>query len=179
LSFEERFNEITESLKEISTRLEKLEETKESQGEEGSKGEEVKPSFDESILEHRFKQPMIHLASGDVLETLEQAEKPAYAPPAYAPPKYPVGLYPVPKLIDLIKRLAQKYGIEITGTLKDLLTRLGEGVKAQGEAGQSLESVGSLPRASEPLSDFEKIDRLTDEQFREFMETRFPNRWRS
>lgn len=208
MSFETTLEEIKTSVKELKTDFETLQQEIKTKSECEAKGGKWDPEkktcklpekkesveFDQSIVEHRFKTPMIHLESGDQIETLEQAQVPAYTPPAYAPPKYPAGLYPIPKLRALITKLAKQYGIETKGTLADLLGKLGateattkEECEAKGgkwdpdtktckiPKKESVESVRVLP-SSTPLAT-PNLGKMNDKQFNEYMKKTFPNRW--
>lgn len=152
-----------------------------------------KESFDPTkvpeFLEVRFKEPMIDIEKGEVIEQLP----PTYAPPpAYAPPKYPAGLYPVPKLRALIEKLAKQYGIEVKGSLADFIGKLGgtqaiteEECKAKGgkwedgkckmpEKKESLQGFGILPSS---LPQGANLDSMSPKQLDEYVRERFPNRW--
>ena len=142
-------------------------------------------------LKLRFKEPMIDVEKGEIVEEFV----PAYgAPPkpTYAPPAYPAGLYPVPKLRALIEKLAKQYGIEVKGTLEDLLKKLGapqaitkEECEAKGgkwedgkckmpEKKESIQSLGILPSS---LPQGVNLDSMTPKQIDEYVRETFPKRW--
>ena len=108
----------------------------------------------------------LHKEVDELKETIEQVKRGEYAPPAYAPPKYPKGLYPLPKLRALIEKLAKQYGVEVKGTLADLLGKLTG--RTQAKTKEECEEKGGkwdpekksckLPELKESLEVFREIE---------------------
>jgi len=169
--------EIREELNDVKKTLDEVKESLESLTQEKEKEEEKKSEIAKSLFVEKFKEPMLELESGEILEELP----PAYGrPERYLPPAYPRGLYPVPKLIDLIKRLASQWGIEITGTLKKFLARLG-GVTEEEEEGEGKgEGSGEIEASLSPRPSSKAkldLDTMPSDLLHKKVDEMFPKRW--
>jgi len=161
LGFFEEFNQFKADLESLRKTVESMKENPKAKQEKEAK----KNPFVVEVL----KDPLIDLKTFKVFPAMQVLEE----VPAYEAP-----LYPIPRLIALIKSLAERFAIDITKTtVQEFIELIQERIPYEKPAygagqGEAVETA-ILPSGIEV-----DLDSMTDEQVQEYVDSIFPKRWK-